>query len=126
MIISRLKALLDHYSLTSSVLADSIGVPRSSISHLLSGRNKPSLDFVLKLIKVYPEVDLYWFLLGKGTFPPTSEPILPLETPIDTAAPSKPATIASFDNEKAEEGPTVSQVVIFYEDGTFSAYTPKK
>ncbi|MEY2923436.1 MAG: hypothetical protein RL108_2062, partial [Bacteroidota bacterium] len=33
------------------------------------GRNKPSLDFILKILEVFPEVDLYWILNGKGTFP---------------------------------------------------------
>ena len=42
---------------------------RFSISHILSGRNKPSLDFVLKIIKEFPEVELYWLLNGKGNFP---------------------------------------------------------
>ena len=46
--IERLKVILDYYNLTSSSFAEKIDVPRSSISHLLSGRNKPSLDFILK------------------------------------------------------------------------------
>jgi hypothetical protein len=38
------------------------------LSHLLSGRNKPSLDFILKIVDVFPDVDLYWILNGKGVF----------------------------------------------------------
>ena len=68
-IVLRLKEILEYYSLTSSTFADSIDVRRSSISHLMSGRNKPSLDFVLKVTDKYPEVDLYWFLNGEGEFP---------------------------------------------------------
>jgi transcriptional regulator with XRE-family HTH domain len=45
--------------------ADKIGVQRSSLSHLLSGRNKPSLDFILKILDVFPDVDLYWMINGK-------------------------------------------------------------
>jgi transcriptional regulator with XRE-family HTH domain len=48
--------------------ADKIGVQRSSLSHLLSGRNKPSLDFILKILDVFPDVDLYWMINGKGSF----------------------------------------------------------
>lgn len=67
--IKRLEIILDYYGLNASSFADNIGVQRSSLSHLLSGRNKPSLDFILKILEVYPEVDLYWILNGEGTFP---------------------------------------------------------
>ena len=67
--IARLQRIMNYYDLNASALADSLGVLRSSISHLLSERNKPSLDFVLKIVDKYPEVDLYWLLYGKGTFP---------------------------------------------------------
>ena len=66
--IKRLEILLDYYSLNASSFADKIGVQRSSISHLLSGRNKPSLDFVLKIVDVFPEINLYWILNGKEDF----------------------------------------------------------
>ncbi|WBX74630.1 helix-turn-helix transcriptional regulator [Tenacibaculum pacificus] len=68
-ILTRLKKILSHYNLTSSTFADTIDVQRSSISHLLSGRNKPSLDFIMKTVNKFPEVDLYWFLYGEGVFP---------------------------------------------------------
>jgi transcriptional regulator with XRE-family HTH domain len=67
----RLEKIFNYYGLSASSFADKIGVQRSSLSHLLSGRNKPSLDFVLKVIEVFPEVDLYWILNGQGTFPKT-------------------------------------------------------
>ena len=67
--IKRLQIILDYYGLSASAFADRIDVQRSSISHLLSGRNKPSLDFILKVIEIFPEVDLYWILNGKGNFP---------------------------------------------------------
>ena len=67
--IARLQRLMEYNELSASALADHLGVPRSSISHLLSERNKPSLDFVLRIIDKYPEVDLYWLLYGDGNFP---------------------------------------------------------
>ncbi|MDN3673546.1 helix-turn-helix transcriptional regulator [Flavobacterium branchiarum] len=67
--IKRLETILEYYGLSASSFADKIGVQRSSMSHLLSGRNKPSLDFVLKIIEVFPDIDLYWVLNGKGSFP---------------------------------------------------------
>ena len=61
---TRLEKIISYYDLSAAAFADAIGVQRSSISHLLSGRNKPSLDFVLKVIQQYPEVNLYWLLNG--------------------------------------------------------------
>ena len=71
--IKRLEIILDYYSLNASSFADKIGVQRSSLSHLLSGRNKPSLDFILKIVDVFPDVDLYWILIGKGNFPKNTQ-----------------------------------------------------
>ncbi|MEO8515821.1 MAG: helix-turn-helix transcriptional regulator [Flavobacterium sp.] len=67
--IKRLEIILDYYSLSASAFADKVGVQRSSLSHLLSGRNKPSLDLILKIVENFPDVDLYWILNGKGNFP---------------------------------------------------------
>ncbi|MFD2890701.1 helix-turn-helix domain-containing protein [Flavobacterium chuncheonense] len=71
--IKRLETIFDYYNLTASSFADKIGVQRSSLSHLLSGRNKPSLDFILKVTEVFPEIDLYWILNGRGNFPSSEE-----------------------------------------------------
>ena len=65
----RLQKVIDFYGETASSFAEKIGVQRSSISHILSGRNKPSLDFVLKVLSSFPEVELYWLMNGKGHFP---------------------------------------------------------
>ena len=63
----RIKEIMEYYGESSSSFADKIQVQRSSISHIISGRNKPSLDFILKTLKVYSEVNMYWLLNGKGT-----------------------------------------------------------
>ena len=67
--VKRLELIFEFYGESASSFADKIGVQRSSLSHLLSGRNKPSLDFILKVLDVFPEVDLYWITNGKGVFP---------------------------------------------------------
>ena len=67
--IKRLEIILEYYGLSASSFADKIGVQRSSLSHLLSGRNKPSLDLILKIVNEFPEVDLYWIVNGNGNFP---------------------------------------------------------
>jgi len=117
---NRLKILMDYYELTATSLADSIEVQRSSISHLLSGRNKPSLDFVMKILKKYPEVELYWLLNGKGSFPTTTSPIL--QNKKETTLPFEKA-----DEEKTpltKEDDVIEKIVIFYKNGTFKSYTP--
>ena len=65
----RLQKILDFYGVTATSFSEKIAFNRSTISHLLSGRNKPSLEFVMKVLQTYPEVDLYWLLYGKGSFP---------------------------------------------------------
>ena len=65
----RLQKILDFYGVTATSFSEKIAFNRSTISHLLSGRNKPSLDFVMKVLQKFPEVELYWLLNGKGSFP---------------------------------------------------------
>lgn len=61
-IIQRIKRLIEDSDLSSAAFADKLGVQRSSISHILSGRNKPSLDFVMKLLEAFPTVSPDWLL----------------------------------------------------------------
>ncbi len=123
MVIERLQTIISYFGLTPSSLADSIGVPRSSISHLLSGRNKPSLDFVLKLVKKYPEVNLYWLLNGKGEFPSTKS--IPQKTSVLNLATDntkKERSVLKF----PKQDKTIRRIVVLYEDGTFDTYQPDK
>jgi transcriptional regulator with XRE-family HTH domain len=63
----RLLQLLDLEQITPSKFADIIGVQRSSISHVISGRNKPSFDFLQKTLKAFPGLNAAWLMLGEGT-----------------------------------------------------------
>jgi len=148
--VKRLEIILDYYSLNASSFADKIGVQRSSMSHLLSGRNKPSLDFVLKILDVFPDVDLYWILNGKGSFPKNEEEIVNSKTEnnVETEKPSAPISpnenLISKDlfsemnktelpekkmaqdknsNLISEEG-EIEKIVFFYKNGTFKVYIP--
>ena len=62
----RLLKLLDTEQLSSSKFADVIGVQRSSVSHILSGRNKPSFDFLQKTLKAFPLLNADWLILAEG------------------------------------------------------------
>lgn len=152
--IKRLEIILDYYSLNASSFADKIGVQRSSLSHLLSGRNKPSLDFILKILDVFPDVDLYWILNGKGTFPKSelkSDPIIAAPTPIinnqmatnqiektadlfSEELPNKKNPIeeklaTNFLNTQnsglQKNNSEIDRIVIFYTNGTFKTYSPE-
>jgi len=63
----RILLILKTQNLSSSQFADEIGVQRSSISHILSGRNNPSLEFVTKILKRFPDINSEWILFGKGS-----------------------------------------------------------
>ncbi len=62
----RLIKIISSEGLTSSAFADAIGVQRSSISHILSGRNKPSLDFLEKIMTSFPKYNAEWLIMGQG------------------------------------------------------------
>ena len=127
--IARLQRIMDYYDLNASALADSLGVLRSSISHLLSERNKPSLDFVLKIIDKYPEVDLYWLLYGKGSFP--KEEKKPASTPLPTEI-LFPEDNVLEDSEKErkvvpeipvkKQKRQIQKIIFFYEDNSFEIF----
>lgn len=118
--------MMEYYQISASAFADRIQVPRSSISHLLSGRNKPSLDFVLKVVKEFEEVELYWLLNGKGNFPhvKTDEfPIMEHTANTPTTSPKGiPITPTPTAVIKAHVEKNIERIVIFYTDGTFKEY----
>lgn len=117
----RLQKVIDYYSESASSFAEKIGVQRSSISHILSGRNKPSLDFVLKVLASFPEVDLYWLLNGKGEFPKQESVTLKqLHYPKKIEFPEPPIKTVDLDKNKTEK--TIQRIVIFYSDGSFENY----
>ncbi len=129
----RLKIILNYYELSAAAFAEKINVQRSSISHLLSGRNKPSLDFVLKVLSEFKEVELYWFLNGKGHFPKLKEEI---KENVKNVAPtlfsqdineSLPTKIENEPKKLTVESPTainseIERIVIFYKNGRFKEY----
>jgi len=124
----RLQKVIDYYNISASAFADSIGVQRSSISHILSGRNKPSLDFIMKILDTYPEVELYWLLNGKGYFPKDPSEDLPVNTP-PSLFDEQSTPIQTKQELPDEERPVVNfkksgvdRIVIFYKDGTFEEF----
>ena len=144
--IKRLEFIMEHFSLNASSFADKISVQRSSISHLLSGRNKPSLDFVLKVLDIFPELNLYWLLDGTGSYlkndtteivakeiqnttTPSPESDLKLDlktTATENTTGPKTEQILSKKNTflHQNEVKQLHKIVLFYTDGTFEDYKP--
>ncbi|TBN06499.1 XRE family transcriptional regulator [Hyunsoonleella flava] len=112
----RLQKVIEYYGESASSFAEKIGVQRSSISHILSGRNKPSLEFVLKVLSTFPEVELYWLLNGKGTFPN------PLETKKSAPTPSVQKIPEELIVPKNKLQKKIERIVIFYSDGSFENF----
>ena len=107
---SRIRKVMNHHELSASLFADKIGVQRSSISHILSSRNKPSLDFILKVTSEFKDVDIHWLLNGKGTFPKNSTN--------EKNIPSTPSLFETSSNNSKR----IQRIVVFYNDGTFDEY----
>lgn len=137
--IERLKQILDYYNLSASSFADKIDVPRSSISHLLSGRNNPSLDFIIKVETAFEEVNLNWLVYGKGNFPPHTEnqqrevkieknnaPSLFTENVVFEQEPEKKSnTRFSESQQKPKESAAfreIKNILVLYDDGTFEDF----
>ena len=142
--IDRIKKLMDYKKLSATQFSDEIEIQRSSLSHVLSGRNKPSLDFMLKIKNTYPEIELDWLLLGKGNmisktdlsdhFVQTIEPEKNIEPGIDFGIHEKVTTFSEETEPRklktndiiaknTDEQPV--RVLLFYPDNTFESYETK-
>jgi len=153
--VERIKAIMAHYQLRAAQFSDTIGMQRSAVSHVLSGRNNPSLDFVLRIKKHFPEISLNWLLLGEGqmfgndvsspasgsqdlfTGQPSVEKVSEVVKDVEdnVAFPENPQPEATDsllrDEEQAYYGVQKSedglvQVLFVYADGTFRVFKPKK
>jgi transcriptional regulator with XRE-family HTH domain len=119
----RLKTIIEYFGESASSFSEKIEVQRSSISHIISGRNKPSLDFILKILKTYPDLSLYWLLNGKGK-------MIENKTAASASSPPKPINKKNIDINKQSKKPLptlkynkeIDRIVIFFSDGTFKNY----
>lgn len=122
----RLNIIMNYYEISAALFAEKIDVQRSSISHILSGRNKPSLDFVLKILKEFPDVELYWLLNGTGNFPKSEvnkanpTPSLFAEENLELKKTTEVLNeqVIPVDIQNNE----IDRIVIFFKDGAFKNY----
>ncbi|MGD0582222.1 MAG: helix-turn-helix transcriptional regulator [Bacteroidales bacterium] len=131
---------------TSAQFAQEIGVQPSGISHIISGRNKPSLEFIIKMLTRYPSLSTDWLLFGTGPMFREGESIdlftsqkENLTSARDIFSNMAPTEVKKTDpgrdkinipgDERPSPGssdkPRTSRIVIFKEDGTFSEHYPE-
>ena len=126
-IVSRIEEVRKNHQLTAASFATKIGVQRSAISHILSGRNKPSLEFLMKIHDSFDEVNLEWLILGKPS--PLSQNLEILANPeinkltnvLDNILPESKSGISN-ESESAE---APKEIIYLYENGKFERFTPK-
>ncbi|WP_297902209.1 helix-turn-helix transcriptional regulator [uncultured Parabacteroides sp.] len=142
----RILKIMELEGLTPSKFAESIGIQRSAMSHIISGRNNPSLDVLLKILERFTYVDSDWLLFGKGemlrehvltepnlfTNMPENRPNVQVvaenrkeigvEMPVNTY--KQPMVEQVMCQEKPSKN--VSKIMIFYSDNTFDTFVPEK
>lgn len=87
----RIELLMKCYELTPSQFADRTGIQRASVSHIISGRNKPSLEVLQKIYDAFPELDLKWLMTGHGDEPVANGDMVKDAVPVENNLFSQPA-----------------------------------
>lgn len=137
----KIKQILIDKNISPSHFADEIGIQRSSVSHILAGRNKPSLEIVQKVVRRFPELGLNWILDDEELPPPS--PILKEESPDNQQKKAEKAPLRTpselIENFHSVDSPVqsnlsaktqeaftairkIERVIIFYTDGSFQEY----
>ena len=134
----RIAHIIRAKNLTAAEFAVRLGIQPSNVSHLLSGRNNPSLDFVKKLKETFPEYNLDWLILGIGPMT-VSEPFMPSTPPApvletELSEESKTEMDASSDDLGSEPHPaSVSEpsssaptgIILLFGDDTYKILSPR-
>ena len=121
----KIKQILIDKNITPSLFADEIGIQRSSMSHILAGRNKPSLDMVQKIVKRFPDLGINWILddepLPAIAPTPAIEPALESRKKV-TPTPQPVQTNVMKEKPVVLPEKKIEKVLIFYSDGTFQEF----
>jgi transcriptional regulator with XRE-family HTH domain len=140
----RILEFLKRENKTSAQFAEEINVQPSGISHILSGRNNPSLDFVIKMLEKYSFLSTDWLVFGKGSMykePKMGdlfsnidliEPVIQnengerIEEKIDAESPQDSEIYEKDSKNSEKRHPQVAKIVWFYEDSSFEEFYPRK
>ncbi len=139
----RLIKIMQHYGKSATRFSEEIGVQRSSISHIISGRNQPSYEFIIKILNKYHELNAEWLLKGEGQMIKESINKKEENTP-DLFKNHEAKNQSEYKEEKEitdiQENSVknkmneirvtnvnnIEKIVLFYENGTFIEYKPRK
>lgn len=123
----RLQQLMQAKGVSAARLGELLDVQPSGISHILSGRNKPSMDFVEKLFTVFPDINPEWFILGKGPMlqnPQLGASIYEAQHHADIANKYEPELFADIPQSTPPTGnhKYIVKVMVFYSDYTVEVF----
>lgn len=135
----KLDILCSKYNLSASALAKTLGVEASAISHIRSGRNKPSYDFVVKILRAFPDVNPDWLLLDGDEFlrGSSSSVSLPSKNDLDCqvslfnedenmkiseSSENGKNEISEIFSSPVKHGKHAERVIVLYSDGSFDSY----
>ena len=116
LIVERIGKIIEENNLSASSFAKMIGVQRSSISHILSGRNNPSLDLLLKIHNAFNYISLEWLILGDNSMEKTLE---------ETQNVDKSELIIDEKELSDNKQSLLREIVYYYNDGSFERFFPK-
>lgn len=142
----RILKVMEHEGMTPSKFAETIGIQRSAMSHIISGRNNPSLDVLLKVLGHFTYVDTDWLLFGKGEMirdngikEPSlftnieenmNEPVSASENSSDPMLNFGINKLQTSENERIiiQNTPTksINKIMVFYSDNTFDTFVQEK
>jgi len=129
----RLRLILDKEELTSSQFANIVGYRPSSISHILSGRNKPGFDFIREILKKFDTINPEWLILGRGEMYKTTDNVIDdnresaIRDSIKTKKVESEPDPSYVSNLKVmSDGKVIVKVLVFYTDQTFTEYNPSE
>jgi len=135
-LIERIEEIRSNHQLSSAGFASKIGVQRSAMSHILSGRNKPSLEFLMKIYEAFDEVGLEWLILGtstpvltknkKKTFKPDDFDGDKSQSSSFESLSSEEIFVQNDQSKSSKEKLSPREIIYFYDDGSFERFMPKK
>ncbi|MFL2601707.1 MAG: helix-turn-helix domain-containing protein [Flavobacteriaceae bacterium] len=126
--ISRLNEIMVNNNLNSASFAEQIGVQRSSVSHVMSKRNKPSLDFILKIVNSFEEVTLDWLLFENylKSSPSSKSDSKFVKSKLDLDFKKLPNVLTNKQSPiEIKTNSDVIQIIQIYKDGSFLIFSPK-
>jgi transcriptional regulator with XRE-family HTH domain len=148
----RIAQIIQSEGVTAAQFAEKIGISASSLSHILSGRNNPSLEVVMKIHKTFEDINLNWLLYGEGemSMDPESTEESPNITSISMSENGEFLSDGQIATENRKEMPfqtaqipikevvreevkyiekpakKITEITIFFDNGTYETFRPEK